>query len=107
MEADGDRTRSLLGEAGMTVGRNYTLENDMQVQPYVRVGLAHEFIKNNEVSVNNNVFNNDLSGTRGELATGVAVALTDRLQMHLDLDYSKGKDIERPIGANFGIRYGF
>jgi len=107
MRADGDRTRSLLGEAGMTVGRNYTLENDMQVQPYVRVGLAHEFVKNNEVSVNNNVFNNDLSGSRGELAAGVAVALTDRLQMHVDLDYSKGEHIERPIGANFGVRYGF
>lgn len=107
MQADGDRTRSLQGELGMTVGRNYKLENDMLVQPYVRAGLSHEFIKNNEVSVNNNVFNNDLSGTRGELAAGVAVALTDRLQMHVDLDYSKGKDIERPIGANFGIRYGF
>ncbi|ROM78967.1 autotransporter outer membrane beta-barrel domain-containing protein [Pseudomonas brassicacearum] len=107
MRADGDRTRSLLGEAGMTVGRNYKLENDMQVQPYLRAGLAHEFVKNNEVSVNNNVFNNDLSGTRGELAAGIAVALTDRLQMHVDIDYSKGEHIERPIGANFGFRYGF
>ncbi|MHC8299681.1 autotransporter outer membrane beta-barrel domain-containing protein [Pseudomonas sp. ZS1P83] len=106
LQADGDRTRSLLGEAGMTVGRNFTL-NDMQVQPYVRAALAYEFAKNNEVSVNNNVFNNDLSGTRGELATGVVVALTNSLQMHVDVDYSNGKNIERPIGANFGVRYGF
>ncbi|MHC8411390.1 autotransporter outer membrane beta-barrel domain-containing protein [Pseudomonas sp. Hz4] len=106
LQADGDRTRSLLGEAGMTVGRNFTL-NDMQVQPYVRAALAHEFAKSNEVSVNNNVFNNDLSGTRGELATGVVVALTNSLQMHVDVDYSNGKNIERPIGANFGVRYGF
>ncbi|MDI3273615.1 autotransporter outer membrane beta-barrel domain-containing protein [Pseudomonas sp. AL03] len=106
LQADGDRTRSLLGEAGMTVGRNFTL-NDMQVQPYVRAALAHEFAKNNEVSVNNNVFNNDLSGTRGEVATGVVVALTDSLQMHVDVDYSNGKNIERPVGANVGVRYGF
>lgn len=107
MQADGDRTRSLVGEAGMTAGRTFTLEGDLQVQPYVRVALGHEFIKNNEVKVNDNVFNNDLSGSRGEIAAGLAVAMTDRLQVHIDADYSKGKNIERPMGLNIGIRYGF
>ncbi|WP_064596885.1 autotransporter outer membrane beta-barrel domain-containing protein [Pseudomonas sp. DR 5-09] len=107
MQADGDRTRSLLGEAGMTVGRTFVLERDLKVQPYARVAMAHEFAKNNEVKVNNNVFNNDLSGSRGELAVGVAIAMTDRLQVHFDADYSNGKNIERPIGLNIGARYNF
>ncbi|WP_085687094.1 MULTISPECIES: autotransporter outer membrane beta-barrel domain-containing protein [unclassified Pseudomonas] len=107
MQADGDRTRSLLGEAGMTVGRTFTLERDLKVQPYARVAMVHEFAKNNEVKVNNNVFNNDLSGSRGELAVGVAIAMTDRLQVHFDADYSSGKNIERPIGLNIGARYNF
>lgn len=105
MEAEGDRTRSLLGKVGMTAGRNFTLDSGTIVQPYVRVAMAHEFAKNNEVQVNNNVFNNDLSGSRGELGAGLAAALTDRLQLHADFDYSNGEHIEQPFGANVGVRY--
>jgi len=105
MEAEGDRTRSLLGKVGVTAGRNFTLDSGTLVQPYVRVAMAHEFAKNNEVQVNNNVFNNDLSGSRGELGAGLAAALTDRLQLHADFDYSNGEHIEQPFGANVGVRY--
>ena len=105
MQAEGDRTRSLLGKVGVTAGRNFTLDSGSVVQPYVRVAGAHEFAKNNEVQVNNNVFNNDLSGSRGELGAGVAVALSDKLQLHADFDYSNGENIEQPFGANVGLRY--
>lgn len=105
MHAEGDRTRSLLGKVGVTGGRNFTLASGAIVQPYLRVAMAHEFAKNNEVQVNNNVFNNDLSGSRGELGAGLAAALTDRLQVHADFDYSNGKHIEQPFGANVGVRY--
>ncbi|QKF51746.1 putative autotransporter [Pseudomonas graminis] len=105
MQAEGDRTRSLLGKVGVTAGRNFTLDSGSVVQPYVRVAGAHEFAKNNEVQVNNNVFNNDLSGSRGELGAGVAVAFSDSLQVHADFDYSNGESIEQPFGANVGLRY--
>jgi len=45
LQADGGRARSLLGEAGVTAGRNFKLNNDVEVQPYVRVGGAYEFAK--------------------------------------------------------------
>jgi outer membrane autotransporter protein len=48
-------------------GRNFNLGEGKVVQPYVRAAYVHEFAKNNEVKVNDNVFNNDLSGARGEL----------------------------------------
>lgn len=105
LEAEGDRTRSLLGKVGATVGRNFEMGNGRFIQPYLRAAYAHEFAKNNEVQVNNNVFNNDLSGSRGELGAGLAVQLADRLQAHVDLDYSNGDNIEQPWGANFGLRY--
>jgi len=57
------------------------------------------------VHVNGNEFNNDLSGSRGELGTGIAVSLADRLQVHADFDYSNGDNIEQPWGANIGVRY--
>ncbi|WP_454835963.1 autotransporter outer membrane beta-barrel domain-containing protein [Pseudomonas lini] len=105
MHADGDRTRSVLAEAGMTVGRNFALGNSRVVQPYVRAAVLHEFINNNRVTVNeNNVFNNDLSGTRGQLGVGVALALSEVFQVHADFDYAKGEHIEQPYGVNVGLR---
>jgi outer membrane autotransporter protein len=105
LSAEGDKTHSVLGKVGATVGRNFELDNGSTVQPYIRAAYAHEFAKNNKVEVNNNVFNNDLSGSRGELGAGVAIQLTDRLQAHVDLDYSNGSNIEQPWGANIGLRY--
>ncbi|WP_341520416.1 autotransporter outer membrane beta-barrel domain-containing protein [Pseudomonas sp. G.S.17] len=105
LSAEGDRTRSLLGKVGATVGRNFDMGDGKTIQPYVRAAYAHEFAKNNEVQVNDNVFNNDLSGSRGELGAGVAIQLAERLQAHVDLDYSNGDNIEQPWGANFGVRY--
>ena len=105
MQAEGDRTRSLLGKVGVTTGRNFTLKDGKVVQPYVRVAGVHEFAKSNKVRVNNNVFNNDLSGSRGELGAGVAVAFSDKLQLHADFDYATGQHIEQPFGANVGLRF--
>ncbi|QXI13503.1 autotransporter outer membrane beta-barrel domain-containing protein [Pseudomonas zeae] len=107
MDADGDRMRSLLGKAGATFGRNFGFANGAVAQPYVRAAIAHEFASNNEVKVNNNVFNNDLSGSRAEFGAGVAVALSEKWQVHLDLDYSNGEHIEQPFGVNVGGRYSF
>lgn len=74
-------------------------------QPYVRLAYAHEFVNNNQVEVNDNRFDNDLSGSRGEIGAGLAVSLGDRLQLHADFDYSNGAKIEQPWGANVGLRY--
>ncbi|MHC2147877.1 outer membrane autotransporter protein [Pseudomonas sp. 210_17 TE3656] len=107
LEADGERTHSLLGKAGMTAGRTFELSNGGKLQPYLRGAWAHEFAKGNAVKVNNNRFNNDLSGSRGELGTGLALGLKNGLQVHLDLEYANGEHIEQPYGANLGLRYSF
>ncbi|MEX5537132.1 autotransporter outer membrane beta-barrel domain-containing protein [Pseudomonas syringae] len=105
MRAEGDRSRSLLGKVGTTAGRSFDLGQGRTLQPYVRVAVAHEFVNRNEVKVNDNVFNNDLSGSRGELGAGVSVSLSDNLQLHADFDYSNGDAIEQPWGAGAGLRY--
>ncbi|WP_025389416.1 autotransporter outer membrane beta-barrel domain-containing protein [Pseudomonas syringae] len=105
MQAEGDRTRSLLGKLGTTAGRNFDLGEGKVVQPYVRAAYVHEFARNNDVEVNNNVFNNDLSGSRGELGVGIAMSMSDRLQLHADFEYSNGDKIKQPWGANVGVRY--
>lgn len=105
MRADGDRTRSLLGKAGATFGRNFAVGNGTVVRPYVRAAIAHEFATNNEVKVNDNVFNNDLSGSRAEFGAGLAVAMSEKWQVRADFDYSRGEHIEQPYGVNVGVWY--
>ena len=105
LSAKGDLTRSLLAKVGATAGRNFNLGEGKVIQPYIRAAYAHEFANNNEVKVNNNVFNNDLSGSRGELGAGVAMTLTEKVSVHADFDYSNGNKVEQPWGANVGVRY--
>ncbi|UST91653.1 autotransporter outer membrane beta-barrel domain-containing protein [Pseudomonas siliginis] len=105
MQADGDRMRSLLGKAGATVGRNIGFGHGAVAQPYVRAAIVHEFASNNEVKVNENVFNNDLSGSRAEFGAGVAVAMSEKWQVHAGVAYSKGEHIEQPYGVNVGLRF--
>lgn len=105
MEARSNKADSFLGKLGTTVGRNFALDKGGYVQPYVKVALAHEFANGNRVKVNDNTFSNDLSGSRGEVGAGIAAQLTEVLQLHADIDYSNGRNIEQPWGANIGLRY--
>lgn len=105
LQAEGDLTRSLLGKVGITAGRDLQLRDGTKVQPYVRGAFAHEFSTNNKVKVNNNVFNNDLSGSRAEVGAGIAINLSERWQAHAEIEYMNGKSIEMPIGGTVGVQF--
>lgn len=105
LQARGERARSLVGKAGATLGRTYAFGKGSSVQPYVRAALAHEFARGTEVSVNGVSFNNDHSGSRTELGTGVSLNLGARLSLNADLDYAHGERITQPWGVNAGLRY--
>lgn len=105
LQAKGQNTHSALGKLGVTVGRDFIMDDGSIVQPYLRTALAHEFAKDNKASVNGHVFNNDVSGSRAEFGAGVAVSLSKNLQLHADFEHSKGKHVDQPWGANVGVRY--
>ncbi|MFK0311635.1 autotransporter outer membrane beta-barrel domain-containing protein [Pseudomonas sp. NPDC090233] len=107
MRASADNADSLLGKVGSHVGRTISLDKGGFVQPYVKVAAAHEFARNNQVKVNGNRFDNDLSGSRIELGAGVAAQVTDTVQVNAGFDYMKGNNIEQPWGVNLGVRYNF
>ncbi|WP_248917153.1 autotransporter outer membrane beta-barrel domain-containing protein [Pseudomonas entomophila] len=107
LRAEGDMAKSLLGKVGTTVGKTIPLDGGAMVQPYVKGAFAHEFAQRNQVQVNDNVFNNDLSGSRAELGAGVSLALSKQFRVHADVEYSNGKNIEQPYGVNVGVRYDF
>jgi outer membrane autotransporter protein len=102
LQARNAATRSMVGKVGTTVEQRFEL-----LRPYVKIAVAQEFARDNEVKVNGHTFKNDLHGTRGELGAGLAVSLSSNLQLHADFDYMKGRNIEQPWGANVGLRYAF
>ncbi|RMV73803.1 Autotransporter [Pseudomonas caricapapayae] len=107
MNAKNERTRSVLGKVGTSLGRTVALKDGGVLQPYVRVAVAQEFSRRNEVKANDVKFDNSLFGSRGELGAGVSVSLSERLKLHADVDYMKGRHIEQPWGANVGLRLAF
>lgn len=107
MQASNERTRSVSGKVGASVGRNITLEDGGVLQPYIRVAAAQEFSRGSEVKVNTSRFDNDLFGSRAEVGAGVSVSLSERLQLHADFDYMTGKRVEQPWGASVGLKLAF
>jgi len=107
MEAEGDRMHSLRTKLGVMAGRSIEL-GDTQVRPYGRVALVHEFSSNdNNVRVNGNPINNNLAGSGFEAGVGVTVSLSEKLRLDVGVDYAKGKHIEQPVAATFGMSYQF
>jgi outer membrane autotransporter protein len=107
LEAKHERSQSVLGKVGTSVGRSIALKDGGIFQPYVKVAFAQEFSRSNDVKVNDKRFDNSLFGSRAEFGAGAAVSLSERVQVHADFDYMKGKRIEQPWGANVGVRLAF
>lgn len=106
-DANGDVSRSLLGKVGTTLGKTISLGGDSMIQPYVKAAFAHEFAQRNQVQVNDNVFNNDLSGSRAELGAGVAWTVAKDFQVYGEVGYMNGKNIEMPYSFSLGASYRF
>lgn len=107
LDAKGDRSSTVIGELGTTVGRTIQLESGGVLQPYLKAAVAHEFDQSNKVFVNDNAFNNDLSGSRLKLGAGVAMSVSQNVKLHADLEHSTGKNIKQPFGMNVRLRYDF
>ncbi|KAF1024513.1 MAG: putative autotransporter [Pseudomonas sp.] len=107
LHAKGDRSASVVGKGGVTVGKNIQLDSGSVLQPYLRTALAHEFNHNNKVKINDQTFNNNVFGSRIELAAGVAMSVSKNVKLHADFETSKGKQVDQPWGVNVGVRYDF
>ncbi|MBN6598439.1 autotransporter outer membrane beta-barrel domain-containing protein [Citrobacter sedlakii] len=108
MSVKADAARSLKGETGLTFGKNMTLADGTLLQPYARLAVRHEFMKNNDVIINHTErFSNDMSGTSGKYGLGMTAKLNDRWSAWGEVNYEKGEHIETPYSGQLGIRYSF
>lgn len=108
MRADVDNTRSLRAEAGLKTDYSVTLDNGVELQPWLKASVRQEYADNNAVKVNNDGhFVNDQSGMRGVYQAGIRAKFTDNLSGHISAGYGNGADIESPWRVAAGMSWKF
>ncbi|RBL86645.1 hypothetical protein DDE05_08940 [Streptomyces cavourensis] len=84
MDGKGDGVDSLQAALGTQVGRAFHSANGDAVESYVRVAVVHEFVKSNDININDHSFNANLSGSRVELGLGTTLQIGKHLSAHLN-----------------------
>ncbi|MFL9021119.1 autotransporter outer membrane beta-barrel domain-containing protein [Proteus mirabilis] len=108
MQAKLDAQQSLQSELGLHAGKDFTLNNQVIITPYATLAWQHEFINNNDVTINQrNTFDTDFSGDSLKAGGGLTVRFTPQIQAYAEIDYRKGDKTESPLHGNIGVRYNF
>jgi outer membrane autotransporter protein len=108
LQVSNDHARSLIGKVGTSVGSEVNLDQGGKLQPRLKVALAHEFVKNNEVSVNGNRFDNKLSSTSFEVSAGINWAPARKgWQVYSELSTSQGRTVDQDWSTSVGLSYNF
>ncbi|EBP3997621.1 autotransporter outer membrane beta-barrel domain-containing protein [Salmonella enterica subsp. enterica] len=107
MQAHPGTAKSALGQVGFRLRQNMTTRHGIQFVPWLKVALEQEFVHNNPVRVNDDNFNNDITGTRGSYQAGISAALTPHMHIYASINYEKGDGMESPWTGNAGFSYRF
>ncbi len=108
MEVNSDRYWSARGELGVEAGVKTSVAG-MAVTPHVMAAAGHEFVKNNDVHLNDigAGFNNTVDGSGYKLGAGVEAQMTKNLSAGVNVNYSRSQDVEQRFGLSAGVRYDF
>ena len=72
MTIDQSDMDSLTARAGLVFGRKFTLDNpEHYVQPYVKAGVIHEFLGDQDARFNGKHFSSEIDGTRAYYGLGI------------------------------------
>ncbi|MBD2784855.1 autotransporter outer membrane beta-barrel domain-containing protein [Xenorhabdus sp. DI] len=106
MQANIHAANSLQGELGAIFGAHLTL-GSMDVMPYAKLAITREFIKDNEVTINQTLFDNNYSGNVSKYGLGVNANVTKNMSLYTELNYLNGNKVETPVNATVGFRVSF
>ncbi|AJJ55697.1 outer membrane autotransporter barrel domain protein [Yersinia pseudotuberculosis IP 32953] len=107
MVAQSSSTRSMIGTLGVNAGYRFVLKNGVEMKPYVSASVDHEFAANNKFRVNQEMFDNNLNGTRVNTGAGLNVNITPNLSVGSEVKLSSGKNIKTPVTVNLNVGYRF
>lgn len=105
LRVNADDVDSLQSRVGSLVGRNITMSNGMQIQPYLKASYVTEHAADSNVYVNDTKLKAKLTGNRTEMGFGGIMQLSANSKVSLDAEYAKGADIEQPYAVSLGYRY--
>ncbi|ELY5243626.1 autotransporter outer membrane beta-barrel domain-containing protein [Yersinia enterocolitica] len=107
MAAQNQGAHTTTGTIGMNTGYRYVLNSGVELKPYTTFSLDHDFVANEKIMINNEMFNNSRKGSRANAGVGINVNLTKNLSIGSEVKFSKGKNIEPPMTINMGVGYTF
>ncbi|WP_145500615.1 autotransporter outer membrane beta-barrel domain-containing protein [Yersinia similis] len=107
MAAQSSSTRSMIGTLGVNAGYRFVLKNGVEMKPYVSASVDHEFAANNKFRVNQEMFDNNLNGTRINTGAGLNLNITPNLSVGSEVKLSNGKNIKTPVTVNLNVGYRF
>ncbi|ECD6034724.1 autotransporter outer membrane beta-barrel domain-containing protein [Salmonella enterica] len=97
-----DSYSSVLGETGARIGYDYTVGNT-SLKPYIHFAGLNEFSDGNKVFLNNESINASNDGSAFRLGTGINAEINKNIGVYLNLNYTKGDNIENPLQGITGI----
>lgn len=108
LRVNANSTRSFKAEVGTTLGKEFSFSNGSSASPYIRLAANQEFVKNNDVTINNTErFTNDMSGLTGKYGVGINASIVKDLNVYGEFNYAKGNKLETPYSGTLGVRYSF
>ncbi|WP_302556122.1 autotransporter outer membrane beta-barrel domain-containing protein [uncultured Desulfovibrio sp.] len=110
MEIDQKDMDSLTGRAGLVLGKKFALDGgngSHYIQPYVKAGLNHEFLGEQEARLNGVRMTSHLEGTRGYYGVGVDWQATDNLRLYMQAEREHGEHFTREYNVSAGLKWSF
>jgi outer membrane autotransporter protein len=96
---------SLRGQLGLRAGTHFTLSNGIEIEPYLKIAVLHEFLTGDRITLDETNFYPTLSGTLVDAAAGISAKLNQSVYLYGEYDYANGDNIREPWAVNAGVRW--
>ncbi|KAA0961775.1 autotransporter outer membrane beta-barrel domain-containing protein [Pseudomonas sp. ANT_H12B] len=108
LEVKSDTMRSVQGKVGVRGGRVITLENGSLLEPSLLAAVNHEFVKTNEVKINDDAFDDDRASSSVEYGAGLKWTPAQRnWQVSGQVGGSKGSTVSQDWSGSLRLSYFF
>ncbi|MTD39681.1 autotransporter outer membrane beta-barrel domain-containing protein [Erwinia sp. CPCC 100877] len=106
MQADIHAANSIQGEIGTLIEAELGVAG-YSINPYARVAISREFVKNNDIDINNLPFSSNYAGNTGKYGLGVTMNVSEKAAIYAEVNYQNGNKMETPVNASAGFRVNF
>ncbi|MFJ7109759.1 autotransporter outer membrane beta-barrel domain-containing protein [Pseudomonas sp. NPDC098740] len=108
LEVKADTMRSFQGKVGVRGGRVITLDNGSLLEPSLSTAVNHEFVKTNEVKINDDSFDDDRASSSIEYGAGLKWTPAQRnWQVSGQVGGSKGTTVSQDWSGSLRLSYFF